>query len=219
MNRATIEGSGYYDFTGKTKVVDGVTVRQIVATRDFGDYEKGAIGGYIQETHNLTGGAWVADEAVVMESANLCYGAFANKDSLIRGKASVVGGVFVTDNAVISGKSRLMGVPGEYGGNIMVAGSATIKDATISSPQHGDIFICGHSVISDGAIIIGERVCVKDFSIVTEHALISGDGSVEISGNAQVRGGARIIVEDDYSDDMLIIGGNEHISEPFYRPN
>ena len=98
----------------------------------------------------------------------------------------------------------------------MVAGRATIKDATVNSPQHGDIFICGHSVISDGVVIIGERVCVKDFSIVTEHALIAGDGSVEISGNAQVRGGARIIVEDDYSDDMLIIGGNEHISEPFY---
>lgn len=219
MSRAIIEGSGYYDFTGKTKVVDGVTVRQIVATRDFGDYEKGTIGGYIQETHNLTGGAWVADDAVVMEGANLCYGALANKDSLIRGKASVVGGVFVTDRVTISGKSRLMGVPGEYGGNIIVTGRATIKDATINAPQHGEMFISGRSVINDGAILIGSHIQVRGSAIVTEGALIDGDGWVEISGNAQVRGGARIIVEDDYSDDMLIIGGNEHISEPFYRPN
>lgn len=40
-----------YEFTGKTKVVDGVTLRRIRAATAFGIVIKGEVGGWIESEH------------------------------------------------------------------------------------------------------------------------------------------------------------------------
>ena len=105
-----VEGEGYYDFTGETKVVDGVTVRQIVATRDLPKFnvEAGRVGGYIQSRHNLLGGSWVKGNAVVMENATLDQGAFAGGHARVRGNSRVFGSVAIIHEGKVPGDSVIL---------------------------------------------------------------------------------------------------------------
>ena len=49
-----------YKFTDEVKIVAGVTLRRIRALTNFGDVEKGDLGGWIETEENLTqdGDAW-----------------------------------------------------------------------------------------------------------------------------------------------------------------
>ena len=54
-----------YEMTGETKVVFGVTLKQIRALASFGAVVKGEIGGWIEGKNNLqvSGNAWVSGNA------------------------------------------------------------------------------------------------------------------------------------------------------------
>ena len=212
MSRATIEGSGYYDFTGKTKVVDGVTVRQIVATRDFGDYEKGTVGGYIQSRHNLLGGSWVKGNAVVMENATLDQGAFAGGSARVKGNSRVFGSVAIIHEGEVSGDSVITAeVELDEGAAIVIAVTSAVRDATISVVKGGHVGIAGSALVSDGATLIGGNILVTGKSVVKEDSLVKG--VVDIEGNACVCGGAQVVGDGE----GITIDGDEHISELFYR--
>ena len=57
-----------YEFTGETKVVDGITLNRIRAIRDFGNVKAGDIGGWIAKEENLSH----EGEAEVCGSAEVC---------------------------------------------------------------------------------------------------------------------------------------------------
>ena len=60
-----------YKFTDEVKIVAGVTLRRIRALTNFGDVEKGDLGGWIETEENLTqdGDAWVSGNARVSGNA------------------------------------------------------------------------------------------------------------------------------------------------------
>ena len=56
-----------YELTNNTRTVDGVVLRQLRATKDFGDVEVGELGGYVESEKNLSqeGLCWVSGDAEV----------------------------------------------------------------------------------------------------------------------------------------------------------
>lgn len=142
-----------YEFTGEKKRVDGVLLRRIRATTNFGGVHKGDIGGWIGCQKNLSqwGHAWVADNAMV-------YG-----NALVEGDACVYGNAIIKNNAWIRSQS-------------MVFGNAIVDDSAIVSNDakvYGDAFIGGDArivecakvggivYISGGARICGDAVVEK----------------------------------------------------------
>lgn len=63
-----------YDFTDEMKVFGGITLRRIVALRDFGDVKAGDKGGWIEKEENLSqdGNAWVCGNARICGDAQVC---------------------------------------------------------------------------------------------------------------------------------------------------
>ena len=202
-----VEGESYYDFTGKTKVVDGVTVRQIVATRDLPKFrvEAGTVGGYIQSRHNLLSGSWVKGNAVVMENATLDQGAFAGGSARVKGNSRVFGSVAIIHEGEVSGDSMITSeVELDEGAAIVIAVTSAVRDATISVVKGGHVGIAGSALVSDGATIIGGDILVTGKSVVKEDSLVKG--VVDIEGNACVCGGAQVVGDGE----GITINGDEH---------
>lgn len=210
-----VEGEDYYRFTGETKVVDGITVQRIVATQDLPKFKvkAGAVGGYIQARHNLAGGSWVKGNAVVMENATLDQGAFAGGYARIKGNSTVFGNVAIIHSAEVSGDSVITTEVEPVEVAIVIADTSAVRDATISTVKGGHVGITGSALVSDGATIIGGDVVVTGKSVVKEDSLVKG--FMDIIDNACVCGGAQVI--NDGGAPILIIEGDEHISDPFYR--
>ena len=61
-----------YEFTGETKIVFGVTLKQIRALISFGVVAKGNVGGWIAEEKNLAtaGDAWIYGDAQISGDAD-----------------------------------------------------------------------------------------------------------------------------------------------------
>jgi hypothetical protein len=80
-----------YKLTKNTKKYFGRTLYQIEATKDFGNVEKGDLGGYIEKEDNLSqeGNCWV-------------YG-----NARVSGNAEVSGNARVSGNAWVSGNARV----------------------------------------------------------------------------------------------------------------
>lgn len=156
----------------KTIVINGITLYQIRALRDFsyGDRDarihhirKGTIGGYIEREWNLSqsGGCWISD------------------DSYVYGNARVIDDAQVCENSRVSDHA-------------LVEKSATVKRSTISN----------WSVIRGGAIVdnafVGDKTIIGGLAKVegdfTNAALICGDAYINpsarvyISGNFNIRG-------------------------------
>ena len=76
-----------FKLTKKTKEVFGVTLYQIKALKDFGDVDKGELGGWIEKESNLSqeDDAWVFGDAEVSGNAEV-YG-----DARVFGNARVYG--------------------------------------------------------------------------------------------------------------------------------
>lgn len=72
-----------YDFTDEMKVFGGITLRRIVALRDFGDVKAGDKGGWIEKEENLSqdGNAWVCGDAWVCDDARVCGDAHVTSES------------------------------------------------------------------------------------------------------------------------------------------
>ena len=88
-----------YDFTGETLEWYGRTLKRIRALKDFGDVEKGDIGGWIEKEENLShiGDCWVYDSAKVYDSAE------------VYGSAKVYGSAEVSCLAEVYGSAKVYG--------------------------------------------------------------------------------------------------------------
>lgn len=141
-----------YELTGDTKIMaDGQRVRRIRAIIDIPHQgvRKGDIGGYVQSYRNLTGFAWVFDDAVVRDS------------SVVRGFASVAGNAEVSgDTSVVS---RLASIRGEARiTNSLVTDSATVAgNAVVESAR-----VLGNSYILSGAHICPDVTVMGDSYVI-----------------------------------------------------
>ena len=92
-----------YEFTGETKVENGITLNRIRAIRDFGNVKAGDIGGWIEKEENLSheGEAWVFGEAKV-------YGeAWVFGEAEVFGEAKVFGSAKVGNKAKVGGEAEV----------------------------------------------------------------------------------------------------------------
>lgn len=206
----------YFDFTGETKVVDGVTVHQIVATADIPhlDVSAGEEGGYIQNANNLANNAWVGKTAVVMEGALVDNGAHVTQDATVKGNAYVSGeGVVISCDAIIAGNAYISGdvwVDGRP--SIMVHGHAVIgENARLIATKGEQIQCFGNSIIAGNATIDGVKVNIGGRTIITDNAVVhmrNGTivGNTCIGGNVHINVAKCVILEDS-----LNISGNHRL--------
>ena len=82
-----------YEFTGETKVVFGITLRQVRALIDFRFAAKGEIGGWIEDEKSLSqdGNAWVSGNAWVYGNARVSSNAQVSGNAQVYGNAQVSG--------------------------------------------------------------------------------------------------------------------------------
>lgn len=103
-----------YDFTGETKVIDGITLHQIRALRNLNSrpIKKGDLGGYIESETNLdqNGNAWVHTRAVVYGTAFVTGGAVVADASVVRGNARVRDNAQVNGNSLVEGDADVHGI-------------------------------------------------------------------------------------------------------------
>ena len=88
-----------YEFTGETKTVNGVTVRQIKRISN------GLIGGWIESEKNLDqrGSCFVFGDACVFGNVLVSGNAWVSGDARVFGNALVSGDASVFDNAEVFG--------------------------------------------------------------------------------------------------------------------
>ena len=94
-----------FKLTKNKKKVCWVVLYQIEALKDFGDVEKGDLGGWIEKEDNLSqdGDAWVYGDAWVSGNAS------------VSGNAQVYGNAYVSGNAQVSGNAHVSGNAQVYG--------------------------------------------------------------------------------------------------------
>lgn len=133
-----------FRLTDETKVLrNGTIVHRIEALPGNSRVPAGTLGGWVEDEHNLSGDAWIADDAVayggavVSGSALLCDDAQAYDDAQIfggayvGGEAEVYGCAMVYDNAIIADKARIHEYAQAYGHCILSDTSALYGDARL----------------------------------------------------------------------------------------
>lgn len=152
-----------YRLTSNTKYFKGVYLQQIKAVRDFGDIQKGTLGGFVRSTDNLSleGLCWIDETSIVAEDARITGDAQITRYSKVHGHAEVSGEATV-DNSEVS----------EFA---TVRGKAFAYDSNLS----------GYSLL--GREAVAEKAVLKDHSSVTDCGQVSGS----LSGHARVEGAAQ----------------------------
>ena len=156
-----------FEFTEETKTtLRGVTVKGIVALRDFGDVKAGDKGGFLEKEENLShdNDCWVCDEARVYGEARVydearVYGeAQVYDEARVYDEAQVYGVAQVYGEARVFGEAREFGVAQVYGvarvfGEAQVYGVAQVFG---EARVYGEAWVCGE------ARVYGEaQVCDK----------------------------------------------------------
>ena len=111
---------------------------RIRALRDIPEHKvrAGDLGGYISSDHNLAheGGAWVADEAMVIDRARVEGNSLAKDHSSISGNSildeeAIVGGFTTTkDHAIVRGNARIRGAT-TIEDEVLIEGDVDIRQA------------------------------------------------------------------------------------------
>ena len=149
-----------YEFTGKTQVKFGVTLRQVryIAT--------GVIGGWIEKEYNLSqeGAAQVAGDAMVWGDAKVWGDATVWGDALVWGDAQVYGDAMVWGKAQVWGDARVYG-NARVGGKARVYGDAQVCG---NARVYGDAMVGGNADL----LLVGPIGSRKSFLTVTADARI-----------------------------------------------
>lgn len=220
----------YKTINQKRYLPDGRYLTRIVAKRDFGNVKKGDVGGFIEDTCNLSqsGHCWVAEKASVYGLARV------SKDAVVRGYAVLKDRVIVTDHAVVEGRALLdqhvyVGGHAHVGNSTYLSGTATVvgnarlfcygfrsQSGKTLMPNVRDLvrikdfaFLEGRVSIRDNAVLGGKckiigRVRILQNAFVGDEAEIRG--SVEISGNAHVIQFARVRDRSVITNNALVGG-------------
>jgi len=214
----------YKTINQKRYLPGGLCLSRIVAKRDFGNIKKGTLGGFIEDTRNLSqsGDCWVGEKAAV-------YGlAHVSQDAVVRGHAVVSDHAIVTDNAVVEGRVLLdehvfVGGHAYIGNSTYLSGTCTvIGNARLYCygfrSQSGKTLmpnVTGLARIKDFAFLEG-RVSIRDHATIAgqckiigrvrviDHALICDEA--EIRGNALIAERAHVIDQACICDRAVIAG-------------
>jgi len=162
-----------WEFTGETKDFGDVKLKRIRLTKDCECGEKGTVGGWIEKESNLSGNAFVYDDAMVFGDAVVYGNARVYDDAIIHDNAKVFG------DALIEDSSRVYG-------NACVLDNAWVRD---NAWVYGNARVYGDARVYGNAWVNGESM-VYGYAIVSGNARVFDDANVH--GNAYVYGKARV---------------------------
>lgn len=149
-----------YSFTGTYILLNGATLYQICALRDFGDVKKGDLGGFLQSGENLsqTGRCWVDQNAKVYQFARVL------ENARITGRAKVYGSSRVLGNAVVSDEAHV------FGRAVVSAKAEVVDQAQVFGEVHliGSVKVRGRAVVTEGFFDKGDftanQLTVKEYN-------------------------------------------------------
>lgn len=154
-----------YELTDESIKRLGVTLYRIRALRDFGNVEKGELGGFVQSEANLShyGDSWVYSDAKVFEHARVI------ENGKVFYNAEVNGEAIVSKNSRVDHKAH-------------VCGKAILTDfARVDE----DAAVCGRAIIKDYANVRGDA-WIGGNAIVSKHSCVSGNAYVSHSAEIAV---------------------------------
>ena len=94
-----------FELTTDTKIAFGRKLFRIKALIDFGNVNKGELGGYVEKEENLSheGNAWISGNAEIYDNA------WISGNAEIYGNAKISGNAWISGNAKISGNAWISG--------------------------------------------------------------------------------------------------------------
>ena len=169
-----------YELTSETIETDeGITLYRIKALKDFGNVNKGDLGGFIESEDNLSqeGITWVYDNARVFGNAVVFGNALVYENAQVSGDAKVFRNARVYENAQVSGNACVYENAHVYDnarvfGNAVVFGNALVyENAQVSGDVqlYGNAQLCGNAQVSGDACIYGNAkvTSVDDYSTIS----------------------------------------------------
>lgn len=138
----------HYKLTDETlNTCEGVTLHRIECTEKFTNQgrviEVGEKGGWIETEDNLSGDAWVYDNAKVYGKAKVHGCASIYHETIVSQNADIYGTARLSDNAFVFGNACVCG-NAEVSGNTQIKGDALVG---------GEVALSGDVAIFDNAII------------------------------------------------------------------
>ena len=101
-----------YELTSETIETDeGITLYRIKALKDFGNVNKGDLGGFIESEDNLSqeGSTWVYNNARVFGNAKVFGNALVYENAQVSGDVQLYGNAQLCGNAQVSGDACIYG--------------------------------------------------------------------------------------------------------------
>ena len=182
-----------YELTSETIETDeGITLYRIKALKDFGNVNKGDLGGFIESEDNLSqeGITWVYDNARVFGDAKVSGNAWVYNDAQVSGDAKVFRNARVYENAQVSGNACVY-ENAQVFGNARVYGNAVV---------FGTVLVYGNAQVSGDVQLYGNaQLC----------------GNAQVSGDACIYGNAKVTSVDDYS--TISNFGTQYRTTTFFR--
>ena len=182
-----------YELTSETIETDeGITLYRIKALKDFGNVNKGDLGGFIESEDNLSqeGITWVYDNARVFGDAKVSGNAWVYNDAQVYGDAKVFRNARVYENAQVSGNACVY-ENAQVFGNALVYGNAVV---------FGTVLVYGNAQVSGDVQLYGNaQLC----------------GNAQVSGDACIYGNAKVTSVDDYS--TISNFGTQYRTTTFFR--
>lgn len=163
-----------YEFTGKTVVDAGWTMREIRALKDFDDVKAGDLGGYIYNEKNLSqrGKCWVYPGSAVENTARVTGNAKIRENSTVRNAAHVYGNA-VIKNADIYTMAKIHGdavVEGVEVARSDIFGNARIEGHGIGCHIDSSCIICDDAyVYLESSHILGKEIKGQTRYIRSKH--------------------------------------------------
>ena len=188
-----------YKLTDETKIVNGITLHRIVATKNFDNVKVGDKGGFVESIRNLSDSfnSWISDNACVFGNAYVLENAQVSGNAMVYGNARVAGSATVTCNAQIYDNAKVIG-------SAYISGNAKLFESAALS--------CN--------AILHDNACVKGNAFVGENVVVEGNakiyGNVTINDILNYR--ARNVNEPVYITDNAEIGGETYISSHNENP-
>ncbi len=213
-----------YKFTDIKRVCEGRTLTCIEAQRDFGKVKKGELGGFIEDTRNLSfhGDCWVGGGACVYGQARVLEDALVDKYAKVGGRAIITNKAHVTDNSCVKGHAFIGGRAGVHvetflNGTVTVTGRARLWCRRLYSTQGGlvphasdlvrifdEAFLEGLVTLRDNVIVCG-RAKVLDRARLCDDARIGDEGVLQ--GGA-VLSGRGVVYQNGVVGDRSLVTNN-----------
>ena len=98
-----------YELTNERIIYEGKVLHRIKALRSFNDVNKGDLGGYIEQSYNLSqeGDCWIYDDSIVCGDAIVYDNAKIRQSSIVSDFSLITNDALICDCCVISGSSEI----------------------------------------------------------------------------------------------------------------